>query len=42
MKNAARKLLLTAAVLTPLVVYGQPRPGNPTTATVIKIGRAHV
>ena len=35
MKNAARKLLLTAAVLTPLAVYGQPRPGNPTTATVI-------
>src|ERR1043165_2167367 len=35
MKNAALKVLLTAAVLIPLVVYAQPRPGNPTTATVI-------
>jgi mannose-6-phosphate isomerase-like protein (cupin superfamily) len=35
MKNIALKVLLTAAVLIPLVVYAQPRPGNPTTATVI-------
>ena len=35
MENTARKLLLTAAVLIPLAVYAQPRPGNPTTATVI-------
>jgi hypothetical protein len=35
MKNIALKVLLTAAVLTPLAVYAQPRPGNPTTATVI-------
>jgi mannose-6-phosphate isomerase-like protein (cupin superfamily) len=35
MKNTALKVLLTAAVLIPLVVYAQPRPGNPTTATVI-------
>ena len=35
MKNTARRLLLTAAVLIPLAVYAQPRPGNPTTATVI-------
>jgi mannose-6-phosphate isomerase-like protein (cupin superfamily) len=35
MKNIARKLSLTAAVLIPLAVYAQPRPGNPTTATVI-------
>ena len=34
MKNALR-VLLAAAVLIPLVVYAQPRPGNPTTATVI-------
>ena len=35
MKNTALKFLLTAAVLTPVAVYAQPRPGNPTTATVI-------
>jgi mannose-6-phosphate isomerase-like protein (cupin superfamily) len=29
------KFLITAAVLGPVVVYAQPRPGNPTTATVI-------
>jgi mannose-6-phosphate isomerase-like protein (cupin superfamily) len=38
MKNTALKVLLTAAVLTPVVVYAQPRPGNPTTATVITKG----
>jgi mannose-6-phosphate isomerase-like protein (cupin superfamily) len=35
MKNAALKVLLTAAVLIPLALYAQPRAGNPTTATVI-------
>src|SRR5262245_39622462 len=35
MKNVALKALLAAAVLIPLVVYAQPRPGNPTTATLI-------
>src|SRR5215471_10709709 len=35
MKNPVLKVLLTAAVLTPVTVYAQPRPGNPTTATVI-------
>src|SRR3954451_6998417 len=35
MKNSALKVLLAAAVLIPLAVYAQPRPGNPTTATVI-------
>ena len=35
MKNTALNVLLAAAVLIPLVVYAQPRPGNPTTATVI-------
>ena len=35
MKNTALKVLLAAAVLIPLAVYAQPRPGNPTTATVI-------
>jgi hypothetical protein len=35
MKNTALKVLLMAAVLIPLAVYAQPRPGNPTTATVI-------
>ena len=34
MKNAL-KVLLAAAVLIPLAVYAQPRPGNPTAATVI-------
>jgi mannose-6-phosphate isomerase-like protein (cupin superfamily) len=35
MKNTALNILLAAAVLIPLAVYAQPRPGNPTTATVI-------
>jgi mannose-6-phosphate isomerase-like protein (cupin superfamily) len=35
MKNTALKVLLAAAVLIPVAVYSQPRPGNPTTATVI-------
>ena len=35
MKNTGLKVLMTAAVLIPLAVYAQPRPGNPTTATVI-------
>jgi hypothetical protein len=35
MRNTAVKAVLAAAVLIPLVVYAQPRPGNPTTATVI-------
>src|SRR2546430_7205000 len=35
MKNTALKVLLTTAVLISVAVYAQPRPGNPTTATVI-------
>src|SRR5262250_2552302 len=35
MNNTALKVLLAASVLIPLAVYAQPRPGNPTTATVI-------
>jgi hypothetical protein len=35
MKNAALKVLLAATVLIPVAIYAQPRPGNPTTATVI-------
>jgi len=35
MKNTALRVLFAAAVLIPLAVYAQPRPGNPTTATVI-------
>src|ERR1700750_1080504 len=35
MKRASLKILLTAAVLIPVAIYAQPRPGNPTTATVI-------
>src|SRR5579864_1719959 len=35
MKHTALRVLLTAAVLIPAAVYTQPRPGNPTTATVI-------
>ena len=35
MKNPALKVLLTATVLIPVAIYAQPRPGNPTTATVI-------
>jgi len=35
MKNSVLNGLLAAAILIPLVVSAQPRPGNPTTATVI-------
>ena len=35
MKHSTFKILLLASVLAPVVVYAQPRPGNPTTATVI-------
>src|SRR6516165_5906237 len=35
MKNPALKVLPAVAVLIPVWVYAQPRPGNPTTATVI-------
>src|SRR5262245_18968003 len=35
MKNTIRIVLLAAAVLIPLAVYAQIRPGNPTTSTVI-------
>jgi mannose-6-phosphate isomerase-like protein (cupin superfamily) len=35
MKNTALKALLAAAVLVPAALIAQPRPGNPTTATVI-------
>ena len=35
MKNTARKVLLAATILIPCAVIAQPRPGNPTTATVI-------
>jgi hypothetical protein len=35
MKSTALKVLVTAAILIPLAVYAQPRPGNPTTATLI-------
>ena len=35
MKSTALTVLLTAAVLIPLTAGAQPRPGNPTTATVI-------
>ncbi len=35
MKRSTLKVLLIATVLTPVAVYAQPRPGNPTTATVI-------
>ena len=35
MRSTALKMLLAAAVLIPVAVYAQPRPGNPTTATVI-------
>ena len=35
MRNTPLKVLLTAAVLIPVAIYAQPRPGNPTTATVI-------
>src|ERR1700690_4012820 len=35
MKNPALKVLLTAAVLTSVAAYAQPRPGKPAAATVI-------
>jgi mannose-6-phosphate isomerase-like protein (cupin superfamily) len=35
MKNSALKVLLAAAVVIPVAIIAQPRPGNPTTATVI-------
>jgi hypothetical protein len=35
MKHSTLKVLLVASVLVPVAVYAQPRPGNPTTATVI-------
>src|SRR5262249_2826961 len=35
MKNAALNVLLAAAVSIPVAIDAQPRPGNPTTATVI-------
>src|ERR1700738_2976454 len=35
MKNTALRVWLTAAVLIPVAISAQPRPGNPTTATVI-------
>src|SRR3954462_9588369 len=35
MKHTALNVFLAAAILIPLAVYAQPRPGNPTTATVI-------
>src|ERR1700722_4112062 len=35
MKHTALTVLLTVAVLISVAVYAQPRPGNPTTATVI-------
>src|SRR5215472_4372348 len=35
MKNTALRVLVLGAVLIPIAVYAQPRPGNPTTATVI-------
>jgi mannose-6-phosphate isomerase-like protein (cupin superfamily) len=35
MKSTALTVFLTAAVLIPVTAHAQPRPGNPTTATVI-------
>src|SRR5919201_3941817 len=35
MKRTALTVLLTAAILISVAIYAQPRPGNPTTATVI-------
>jgi hypothetical protein len=35
MKSTALRVLLAAAVLIPLALHAQPRPGNPSTATVI-------
>jgi mannose-6-phosphate isomerase-like protein (cupin superfamily) len=35
MKSTALRVLLAAAVVIPMALYAQPKPGNPTTATVI-------
>ena len=35
MKNTALKVWLASTILIPVAIYAQPRPGNPTTATVI-------
>src|SRR5215218_6196235 len=35
MKSTGLTLLLAAAILVPVAVNAQPRPGNPTTSTVI-------
>ena len=35
MKSTALRVLLMAAILIPVALFAQPRPGNPTTATVI-------
>src|SRR5256712_9771473 len=35
MKSTALRVLLIAAILIPVALFAQPRPGNPTTATVI-------
>jgi hypothetical protein len=35
MRNTALRILPAAAVLIPVAVIAQPRPGNPTTATLI-------
>src|ERR1051325_2290199 len=35
MKNTALTVVIAAALLIAVGVYAQPRPGNPTTATVI-------
>src|SRR2546426_1429272 len=35
MESTALRVLLMAAILIPVALFAQPRPGNPTTATVI-------
>lgn len=35
MRQIALRVLMATAVLSPVAAYAQPRPGNPTTATVI-------
>jgi mannose-6-phosphate isomerase-like protein (cupin superfamily) len=35
MKSTAVAILMAAAVLSPVTAHAQPRPGNPTTATLI-------
>src|ERR1044071_7356563 len=35
MKRFGLKVLFAAALVIPIALYAQPRPGNPTTATVI-------